>query len=150
MERYTLNDIAVMTGLTTRTLRNYLRQGLLQGEKEDGIWWFSEKEFAALIEHPAVKPGIRAKRHSIVYDFMVTDSKKENQTCMILDISADRDEARKTADFFCNRIKEQAESEVRFGFEWHKKNVRVILSGPENAVKEIIESYYEYNRRKNL
>ena len=37
MERmYTLNDLALMTGFTTRTLRNYLTQGLLKGKKENG------------------------------------------------------------------------------------------------------------------
>ena len=143
MESYTMNDIASMTGLTTRTLRNYLKSGILCGEKEDGVWKFSEEQFAAFIEHPAVKPGIRAKRQSIVYDFLMADKKKESQTCVILDIPAEHDTAGKVAEFFCNRIKEQTEDNVRFGFEWHKKNVRVILSGPENLVREIMECYYK-------
>ena len=33
-ETYSLNDLAMMTGFTTRTLRNYLTQGLLNGEKK--------------------------------------------------------------------------------------------------------------------
>ena len=37
MEKYNLNDLAMMTGFTTRTLRNYLNQGLLEGEKENGV-----------------------------------------------------------------------------------------------------------------
>ena len=143
MESYTMNDIAGMTGLTTRTLRNYLKSGILCGEKEDGVWKFSEEQFAAFIEHPAVKPGIRAKRQSIVYDFLMTDKKKESQTCVILDIQAEHDAAGKVSEFFCNRIKEQADDNVRFGFEWYKRNVRVILSGPENTVREIMESYYQ-------
>lgn len=73
----------------------------------------------------------------------MADKKKESQTCVILDIPAEHDTARKVAEFFCNRIKEQTEDNVRFGFEWHKKNVRVILSGPENLVREIMESYYQ-------
>ena len=41
MERkYTLNDLALMTGLTTRTLRNYLVQGFLHGEKRDRLLYF--------------------------------------------------------------------------------------------------------------
>ena len=144
MAWYTMNDIARMTGLTTRTLRNYLKSGILCGEKEDGVWKFSEEQFAAFIGHPAVKPGIRAKRESIVYDFLVTDKKKESQTCVILDIPAEHDTAGKVSEFFCNRIKEQADDSIRFSYEWHKKNVRVILSGSENAVKEIMESYYRH------
>ena len=30
---YNLNQVAMITGLTTRTLRNHLKQGLLKGEK---------------------------------------------------------------------------------------------------------------------
>ena len=43
MEKYyTLNEVAMMTGLNTRTLRNYLKMDVLKGEKIDGIWKFSE------------------------------------------------------------------------------------------------------------
>ena len=45
METYNLNDLAMMTGFTTRTLRNYLNQGLLEGEKEPGpaLFWISPR-----------------------------------------------------------------------------------------------------------
>lgn len=47
MEKYyTLNEVAMMTGLTTRTLRNYLKMNVLKGEKLDGIWNFTEEEIA--------------------------------------------------------------------------------------------------------
>ena len=44
MENYTINDIAMMTGLTTRTIRNYIKLGILNGEKEDGVWRFSAED----------------------------------------------------------------------------------------------------------
>ena len=145
MNWYTLNDIAMMTGFTTRTLRNYLRQGILKGEKVDGAWRFSEEEYEAFLTHPAVKPGIRAKQNAIVNDFLLLNAKKENRTCVILDICTEREEAKQAAAFFCERIKEQEDEELQFGMEWHKKNMRIILSGPETAVKEIMKRYYEEN-----
>jgi len=33
---YSLSEIAMMSGFTERTLRSYLKQGLLNGEKTDG------------------------------------------------------------------------------------------------------------------
>ena len=42
--KYDLNDLALMTGFTTRTLRNYLTQGLLEGEKENGVWQFTPEQ----------------------------------------------------------------------------------------------------------
>lgn len=142
MAWYTLNDIATMTGLTTRTLRNYLRQEILTGEKIDGVWRFSEEEFSAFLGHPAVKPGIRAKRNSIVNDFLLMDAKKENRICVILDFVAAQDETKQASQFFCDKIKGQGDETLQFGLEWHKKNMRVILSGSEGAVREIMEAYY--------
>ncbi len=145
MTWYTMNNIAMMTGFTTRTLRNYLRQGILKGEKVDGAWRFSEEEYEAFLTHPAVKPGIRAKQNAIVNDFLLLNAKKENRTCVILDICTEREEAKQAAAFFCERIKEQEDEELQFGMEWHKKNMRIILSGSETAVKEIMKCYYAEN-----
>ncbi|MBE5931697.1 MAG: helix-turn-helix domain-containing protein [Lachnospiraceae bacterium] len=145
MAWYTMNNIAMMTGFTTRTLRNYLRQGLLQGEKVDGVWRFTEEEYEAFLTHPAVKPGIRAKQNAIVNDFLLLNAKKENRTCVILDICTEREDAKRAAEFFCERIKEQEDEELQFGMEWHKKNMRIILSGSEPAVKEIMKCYYAEN-----
>ena len=145
MTWYTMNNIAMMTGFTTRTLRNYLHQGILKGEKVDGVWRFSEEEYEAFLAHPAVKPGIRAKQNAIVNDFLLLNAKKENRTCVILDICTEREEAKQAAAFFCERIKEQEDEELQFGMEWHKKNMRIILSGTETAVKEIMKRYYEEN-----
>lgn len=143
MAWYTMNDVAMMTGLTTRTLRNYLRQGLLKGEKVDGVWRFTEEEYEVFLAHPAVKPGLRAKKNAIVNDFMLLDAKKENQTCVILDFCMEREDAKRAAEFFCQQMKVQEDDSLQFGMEWYKKNMRVILSGTEAGVKEIMKRYYE-------
>ena len=145
MAWYTLNDIATMTGLTTRTLRNYLRMGLLAGEKVDGVWRFSEEQLWGFMDNPSVQQGMHAKQNAIVTDFLLMGGRKENRTCVILDYCMDWDEAKKATDFFCDKMKELGDDELRFGMERHKKNVRLILSGSETAVKEIMKRYYEEN-----
>ena len=140
---YTMNDIAMMSGLTTRTLRNYLRMGLLTGEKVDGVWRFSEEQLYAFMDNPSVCQGMHAKQNAIVTDFLLMGGRKENRTCVILDYCMEWEEARRIIDFFCDRIKVQGDEELRFGMERHKKNVRLILSGSETAVKEIMKCYYE-------
>ncbi len=145
MEGYTLNEIATFTGLTTRTLRNYLQMGLLTGEKVDGVWRFSEEQLWAFLDNPAVRQGMHAKQNAIVSDFLLMGSRKENRTCVILDLCAEWDDVKRATDFFCDRIKVLGEEELRFGMERHKKNVRLILSGPEAAVREIMKRYYEEN-----
>jgi len=145
MNWYTLNDIAKMSGMTTRTLRNYLRLGILEGEKVDGVWRFSEEQLYAFMDNPSARQGMHAKQNAIVTDFLLMSGRKENRTCVILDFCTEREEAKQAAAFFCERIKEQEDEELQFGMEWHKKNMRIILSGTETAVKEIMKRYYEEN-----
>ena len=72
MEKYyTLNEVAMMTGLTTRTLRNYLKMNVLKGEKVDGVWKFTEEEFAeGHIENAILIPDyeITSKADEILKD----------------------------------------------------------------------------------
>ena len=49
---YSLNDLALMTGFTTRTLRNYIKQGLLNGEKQNGVWQFTADEIDRFFRNP--------------------------------------------------------------------------------------------------
>ena len=145
MAWYTLNNIATMTGLTTRTLRNYLQMGLLTGEKVDGVWRFSEEQLYAFMDNPTVRQGMHAKQNAIVTDFLLMGGRKESRSCVILDYSMEWEDAKQVLDFFCDKIKEQGEEELRFGMERHKKSVRLIISGPEAGVREIMKCYYEEN-----
>ena len=59
-EYYTINHIALITGLTSRTIRNHMKQGLLEGEMINGVWHFTAEQVCAFMSHPAVAPSIRA------------------------------------------------------------------------------------------
>ena len=83
---YLISHLTLITGLTDRTIRNYIASGILKGEKINGIWHFTPEEVDSFIKNPAVRPSIVAKNNSIVYDFMLNDSKKEEETCVILDL----------------------------------------------------------------
>lgn len=143
MKWYTINDIATMTGLTTRTLRNYLRMGLLMGEKVDGVWRFSEEQLWAFMEEPSVQQGLHSKKNAMISDFLLMNTEKENRTCVILDYCMEWEKAKCIVEFFCERMKEAEREGVKFGMERWKRNMRLIISGPEIAVKEIMKQYYE-------
>lgn len=113
---YTINEVATMTGLTTRTIRNYLKSGLINGEKINGIWMFSSEDFEAMLNNPAIKPSIQAKDN----------------------------ESEEISQFFCNTINSYADiGDLSFKFEKHGRNVRVILSGADEVVMEIMNRYYD-------
>ena len=84
-ETYTIQDIAGMTGLNERTIRSYLADGLLKGEKTDGAWRFTAEQFGDFLRQDMIRASVQAKANGVVYDFLMTDRRKESAACLILD-----------------------------------------------------------------
>ena len=138
---YLISHLVLMTGLTDRTIRNYIASGILKGEKINGIWHFTPEEVDVFIKNPAVRPSIVAKNNSLVYDFMLNDSKKEEETCVILDLP--KADIKETAEFFCYRISNGNYENINFSFDGYSKTPRIILKGKPKEVFEIIDEYYK-------
>lgn len=142
-QKYTINQVSAMTGLSTRTVRNYLKSGLIDGEKTEGVWLFSVEDFANMLNNPAIKPSIKAKSNAVVFDFIADDRKKSNKICTILDLYEDNEEADEISEFFCNVINSNySEADLTFKFEKYDRNIRVVLSGGEDVVSDLIDRYY--------
>jgi hypothetical protein len=139
---YNLNQVAMITGLTTRTLRNHLKQGLLKGEKVDGNWIFTEEELDEYIADQTVKQSILAKQHAVVYDFLADPYKKTNRICTIMDFPVSVDEALGIAQFFGKEINDHG-SDIEFRYINEKNYARFILSGSEEQVHDLMQAYYE-------
>ena len=137
---YTLDDIAMMTGFSTRTLRNYLNQGILKGEKTDGKWQFTAEEIDRFFAEPFVKEGLRIKRNAIVFDFLADRSKQAKSACVILDIPVSMKEGKTLSEFFCKQM--ETALDTVFTFDWNNGSARVILSGAEESVATIMEAYH--------
>lgn len=134
-EKYSIHDVALMTGLTTRTIRNYLNDGQIVGEKIGGKWFFTHDHYAEMLENPYVAAAIKAKHHAPVLDFMRADKKPCQAVCLIIDRCVSEDEAMRLSDRVCSLVEEY--DTVVFRFEKKKNHVRMILTGPEEAVKKI-------------
>ncbi len=140
-EYYVIGHLTLFTGLTDRTLRNYIASGILQGEKIDGMWHFTSEQVEAFIHHPSVRPSILSKNNAIVYDFLLDTKKKTQEMCVILDMP---DADRKTvADYFCSHISDGEYNALRFAFDGIGKAPRVILKGDAAQLMRLIGGYYE-------
>jgi len=139
---YSINEVAMMTGLSTRTIRNYIKMNLLDGEKIEGVWQFTEENFQSFVENPNVKPSIQAKSNAIVYDFMLDNHKKENEICMIVDFTEEEDDAEEISSFFCEQINNNYVGGLKFAFHKNGENYRVILKGYTEVVMKIMNDYY--------
>lgn len=139
--KYNLNDLAMMTGFTTRTLRNYLNQGLLSGEKSNGVWEFAAEDLDRFFNEPFVKEGLRIKRSSAVFDFMADRNKKCDRSCVILDVPSSVAKGNAISAFFCKKIQDSAD--IRFSYGWDRGLCQVILVGAADSVAEIMKAYYD-------
>lgn len=122
---YTIEDIAEMTRLTSRTIRNYLKDGVLEGKKIGGQWRFSMKDIEKFFDNSKTNQDISITYNNEVIDFLEgknTDSQKEVQICTII-------------DFHCKNILE--------GKELSKK-LMTIINEDEEAVKNGAKFSYEY------
>ena len=137
---YTINAMTLITGLTDRTLRNYIASGILQGEKINGLWHFTPGQVENFLSHPAVRPSILAKQNSLVYDFLLDGKKQTRQACIILDLP-DVDH-QKCAEFFCYAINNGDYRDIHFALDGVTDHLRVILKGDAQNVLELVNRYY--------
>ena len=138
---YLINHLVLITGLTDRTIRNYISNGILHGEKINGLWHFTPEEVESFIAHPAVRPSILAKHNSIVYDFLLENKKERCETCMIVDIPGREKE--EVAEYFCYRISNEGFNKVQFSFDGVTDVPRIILNGDTADVLRLVNGYFQ-------
>ncbi|MBE5774567.1 MAG: helix-turn-helix domain-containing protein [Clostridiales bacterium] len=140
-DSFSINDLALITGLSTRTIRTYIAAGFLSGEKNNGAWVFMPEQVHAFLQNKAVQPAIKAKKNAIVYDFMGTKPYNHDKMCTILDLN-DK-EALSASVFFCERISKYApETELHFASDPLGPGVRLILSGSPKDVMSLLNQFY--------
>jgi len=88
---YTVENIANMTSLTTRTIRNYLKDGILKGRKIGGQWRFKEEDIENFMDNGTVGDDLKNKIKQDLLDFIdgvntFADNIGEIQTCSIIDL----------------------------------------------------------------
>ena len=139
---YNLNQLAMITGLTTRTLRNHLKAGVLTGEKIDGNWQFTEEALDDYIGQPNVRRAIAARQHAVIYDFLADAMKKTNRICVVMDFPVAAEAAMAIAAFFSREISDHGR-DIEFRYINGPRCARFILAGAEEQVAALMKAYYE-------
>lgn len=137
---YVLGHLKLITGLSERTLRNYISIGILNGEKINGMWHFTLEQVDTFLSNPIVKSSVLAKKNALVYDFLLDRKKKNEQCCIILDIPNGRN--REIAEYFCYEISNGDYHGINFAFDTTKGEApRVILKGNTDDVLGLVTKY---------
>ena len=140
-EKLSLSQLALITGLSDRMLRNHLASGILQGEKIEGKWVFTAEQIEEFVCHPAVRPGILAKQNAAVYDFLLENGKTACETCMVVDFP--QCSKAEIARYFCSRISSEEFRKIHFSFDGVPKVPRVILKGDTADVLRLINGFWQ-------
>lgn len=72
-----------MTGLTERTIRNYLKNGKLQGKQIGAQWRFTEDDIKRLFEDVTVTNNVAQNNHDRVFEFLKHDPKPDTGAVVI-------------------------------------------------------------------
>ena len=91
---YTVDDIAKMTMMTSRTIRNYIKDGILKGKKIGGQWRFTEGDVKNLMDSGTYQVEHFSNLKQDILDFIdgVNDFVKgEIQSCTIVDLYQEKD-----------------------------------------------------------
>ena len=140
-DMYTINHVALMSGLSSRTIRNYMKMGFIEGEMINGVWHFSAEAVGDFFANPYVAPAIKAKRNALIFDFLADDDKQQDEMCTVIDQRANLEEANAISEFFCDAINRAWSGVIRFGFSFNGNQARIILTGPEDAVQQLLAAY---------
>ena len=141
-ESYTISDIVAITGLSDRTIRNYISQKVLEGEKIEGAWRFTHEQLSTFMNDRNVLPGIRAKKNAIIYDFLSDSHRREQELCLMVDLPGADSQA--VSSFFCNVINDGGYESIRFSFDsLGGQTPRVILKGKPDQVLGLMQRFYE-------
>lgn len=104
---FTIADIAEMTSLSDRSIRNYLRNGLLTGQKVGGQWRFTSQDIMNFFHRSDVSASVNKQWKLDILDFIDgvnPASEGERQACTVVDLYLSREEAdacnEKVSDYF--------------------------------------------------
>ena len=61
-DTFNIEDMALITGLSTRTIRSYIADGFLEGDKSSGAWQFTPEQVDAFLQNKTVLPTLRSKK----------------------------------------------------------------------------------------
>ena len=99
---YSVEEIAQITSVTTRTIRNYLRNGILKGRKIGGQWRFSLEDIETMMNQ--TNGAFQENSRRIVGDFIdsvYTPFPQSISVCTIADVPCTQEKAAQISKTLC-------------------------------------------------
>ena len=133
---YTVADVAQVTGMTSRTIRNYLKDGTLTGQKIGVQWRFTEDEIKKLFSRQT--PG-ESSPSQIVRGFLGEQERETDAFCALLDVPGVTE--LDGMELYQKLQEKRSEGISSMSYEYHDEGqlLRVAVSGDTGAVMDLLE-----------
>jgi excisionase family DNA binding protein len=133
---YTVADVARVTGLTSRTIRNYLKDGTLTGQKIGVQWRFTEDEVKKLFSRQT--PGCSSPAQ-VMRSFLGQEPQENTSICTLLDVPGVTEE--EGLELYRSLERECRQGISAISYEYHDdcRILRIAVSGDAGAVMDLLE-----------
>ena len=141
---YSVDDIAEKTCLCTRTIRTFLKEGILTGSKLGGQWRFTEDDVKRFMNNATAMSAVVNDNRQEVIDFL--DGVKTSfsgviQICTIVDLYISKQQSYEKSDALQELIdKEPREEYLQYVYDYDNAQGRArftLFAKPEFIVDAI-------------
>lgn len=137
---YTLKELAELTKLTDRTLRNYLANNILKGHKVGGQWRFNKEEVSALFRNCEFYHERNKVANSAINDYI--DNKYtfncDFTGCVVIDFKIEDKNKRKEFYEKIELIEKTDDVKEKVSFIEKNGHIRMNIVGPLTYIKQIL------------
>ena len=139
---YRLEDVIMMSGLSERTVRRHLKEGLLSGSKLGGTWQFNEADIKAYMERKTTMGLITQEASEQVKMFLkgAMHSMKTMQVCTIIDMHDLSQAKLSTLRQQVLDISNANPTKFTMKFNTDKKITRITLTGDADYVEKVLDA----------
>ena len=140
---YTVSDIAQITGLTERTIRNYIKDGKLQGKKVGVQWRFTEEDIGNLFEDSSVSSEVMENNYEKITKFIKQKPIAGTGVVVVNEFAEDEKELEIKVNKIIDFINEN--KDFRFSYQYFKEDkiAQFILIGDIKLIEGFVEKRRE-------
>ena len=145
---YTVEDIAAMTMLTSRTIRTYIKEGILKGRKIGGQWRFTEEDVKNMMDNGTYQKEYFSNLRQDILDFVdgVNDfGKGDMQGMTIVDLYQPQDVVAAKQEKLMAFINEHADTPnnwMSFSSEYieSEEKTRIVIFAQPKYLSEALQT----------
>lgn len=142
---YSISDVAKITKLTDRTIRNYLSQGTLKGQKIGGQWRFTKDDILSLFKEPSFEEDVNDQARKYIIDYY--DNKFSfdcDNGSVVINISLKTDEELHELYKKIHQVKTDDNLKYKISFvDDDKRKVKIVIVGSFRFIYEILDKVKE-------